>query len=309
MGWKTRAGHAYFYRIRRENGRVVSEYIGRGELAASYAECLTEARDSQARLRAAERADLHYFRDEIAELGFDDYSLKCQSLVDAAMLASGHHRHDRGQWRRRRGVSQASETNRELAVSTGQAPVPAYLEVSNEEFSQTIERAKLGDGASLAWMRQAFIDDSSGTLAAMFGDNLPERIERILAARVTPDDPLGREALLAQVAKMRREMAGAQPTTLEKLLVERTVLSWMHLHVYELQYQFEAHRMAPAVADAHQRKIVRASRQFLEATKALSTVRRLAIPALQILIAEQQQNVFSDQPGAENRPSRRDDER
>lgn len=37
MGWETRGGHRYFYQKKRENGKVVSKYLGNG-LAAEICE-------------------------------------------------------------------------------------------------------------------------------------------------------------------------------------------------------------------------------------------------------------------------------
>jgi hypothetical protein len=97
MGWER---GRYYSRSRRVNGRVVREYVGSGEVARLAAR--TDAADRER--RRAERAAL---RAREAELDALDAPLKqLDELADlvarAALEAAGFHRHNRGEWRRRR---------------------------------------------------------------------------------------------------------------------------------------------------------------------------------------------------------------
>ena len=96
MAWETRGGGRYYYKVSRDDGRVRRLYLGTGpvaELAVRDAELRRAERQararSQARLEAAEAAS-----QELAELA--------DLLVRAALVAAGYHRHDRGNWRKRR---------------------------------------------------------------------------------------------------------------------------------------------------------------------------------------------------------------
>ena len=96
MAWEARGGCRFYYRVVRDDGRVRRLYLGNGpvaELAARDAELRRAERQararSQARLEAAEAASR-----ELAELA--------DLLVRAALVAAGYHRHDRGNWRKRR---------------------------------------------------------------------------------------------------------------------------------------------------------------------------------------------------------------
>ena len=99
MAWETRGGGRYYYAKRREGQRVVSEYRGTGFLAEAIA---TLAQADADRL-AAEREG---WQREVAEQAaldaeIDDLAQLVQTVIRAALLVSGCHRHKR-QWRVRR---------------------------------------------------------------------------------------------------------------------------------------------------------------------------------------------------------------
>ena len=102
MGWEARNGRGRYYtRSRRQNGRVVREYLGQGEAAELLAlldEDERRRRQAEARRRQAERAAIRALENDVAEV--------CK-LIDLAarlaLIATGHHRHHRGEWRRKRG--------------------------------------------------------------------------------------------------------------------------------------------------------------------------------------------------------------
>jgi hypothetical protein len=96
MGWE----RGYYYRVRRVNGRVVREYVGRGEVAELIA-----------RMDALERERRHLdalaLRHEKAELAtleadIDALAETTDLAARAALLAAGYHRHHCGEWRKRR---------------------------------------------------------------------------------------------------------------------------------------------------------------------------------------------------------------
>ena len=99
MGWERRGDNLYYYRKRREGGHVVSEYVGRGEVAELIADLdmLEKAR------REAEREDWRQEQAEITTLDqmLDEVEGVIRTLTRAYLLAAGYHTH-KGQWRRRR---------------------------------------------------------------------------------------------------------------------------------------------------------------------------------------------------------------
>jgi hypothetical protein len=100
MGLETRKrGGLYFYRKRRIDGRVVSEYVGSGDLAHLAAHWDTLEHDKQ----AEERYRLSKTRAEEAasDKALADLEQTISTLVQGILLAEGYHTH-KGEWRRKR---------------------------------------------------------------------------------------------------------------------------------------------------------------------------------------------------------------
>jgi hypothetical protein len=101
MGWETRGGAGpYYYRKVRRGGRVVSEYVGRGDMATLFA-----LLDEQAREQKAAEAEIR--REEQREEAEADARLdalvrEAEAVAADRLIGLGYHRHKR-QWRRRRG--------------------------------------------------------------------------------------------------------------------------------------------------------------------------------------------------------------
>ena len=99
--WERRErGGLYYTRSRKEGGRVVREYVGcgiLGELAAQLDAEERQRREEQAARWRDEQAELDALEAPVAEL-----SEALDLLVRAALLASGYHQHNRGEWRLRR---------------------------------------------------------------------------------------------------------------------------------------------------------------------------------------------------------------
>jgi len=99
--WERRErGGLYYTRSRKENGRVVREYIGGGplgQLAALQDEHERQRREEQAAYWREVQQDLDALEASVNEL-----SEASDLLVRTALLASGYRQHNRGEWRLRR---------------------------------------------------------------------------------------------------------------------------------------------------------------------------------------------------------------
>lgn len=100
MAWESRGAGRYYYRARREGRRVVKSYVGAGPLAEAVAELDRGERAALAHARAEAE------RDRVARKRVDRALEVLGSSVNAALAATltaaGFHRHNRGEWRRRR---------------------------------------------------------------------------------------------------------------------------------------------------------------------------------------------------------------
>jgi hypothetical protein len=298
MAWEVRGNHSYYYRSRREGGRVVKEYLGAGEAARAIA-----ALERMDRERAGEEA--RRWRQERARQDAVDALLlafcACVSdAVTAALERAGYYRHDRGPWRKRRrgrgpggtperseegsAVTLRDEVKQEKAIRAAGVPaehgervgiVQAYVtgtEKQKEKLrSQAVaivrahpEEFGLGYGSAVSPIMDLISD----------GDAV---VREILAGEVK-----------AKRAELRAECRGGTPSALEGLLIERVLACWLHLSYYE-----RAHCRAMAdrtrglsivQAEFQQKRIESAQRRYLSAVKALAQVRRLQLPAVQVAL-------------------------
>ena len=99
MGWEDRDGRRYYYRKRREGERVVSEYVGHGELAQLLAQQDAEKRAADHVANEVARAEQD--AESEIERRLDQTTVLVDALTEGALRAAGLHYH-RGEWRRRR---------------------------------------------------------------------------------------------------------------------------------------------------------------------------------------------------------------
>lgn len=89
----------YWYRTEREGGRVVSRYLGFGEVAGLIAELDSFEIGERQHTAEIERADRRAFAD--IDNAVAEHGRLVRALTAGVLLASGYHTHKR-QWRKRR---------------------------------------------------------------------------------------------------------------------------------------------------------------------------------------------------------------
>jgi hypothetical protein len=101
MPWEYRGAHAYFYRSRRaEGGKIVREYLGRGQAAEAAAREIEQRRARADEDRKAELALRQSFLvdDSLAE----SLDATASLALTAKLQAEGFHRPNYTVWRRKR---------------------------------------------------------------------------------------------------------------------------------------------------------------------------------------------------------------
>ena len=154
-------------------------------------------------------------------------------------------------------------------------PTPPALPA---EVLDVLERGNAGDLSALPALKEAF--DERPELGAVFGD-LARQAELALLALVAGSSLTAREAITRQVAELRGRLRANVNSELEKLLVERVVLSWLEVHYGDIdlaQHLLRQPGASPAT-QAAQKRLDRAQVRFLTASKALATVQKLLGPA------------------------------
>jgi hypothetical protein len=111
-----------------------------------------------------------------------------------------------------------------------------------------------------------------------------------LIRNVAGTDVATQEALRRKVNSVRDDLAGPNPTPLERILSERVALCWFDAHETDRRYVDQSN-LTFKEAEYHESRRDRAHKRFLTACKTLATVRKLAVPAIQVNLANQQVNV------------------
>jgi hypothetical protein len=166
-------------------------------------------------------------------------------------------------------------------------PVPETVPTDPEQLAAILKRAENGDASALPALRQAL---QLPELVDLCGGNLAREVEHSLIKTAAGKNLAFREALQRKLEMLRAELAGPSPTPVERLLVERVVTCWLHLHDTEVRF-VQAKDLTIHQADYRQRALDSCQRRYLAALKALALMRKLALPALQVNIAKKQVNV------------------
>jgi hypothetical protein len=161
---------------------------------------------------------------------------------------------------------------------------------SVESVKSLVDRAQSGDLTTLPALRQlfqrpGFADDMAQIIGGDFAQQLQNRILEQAAGKSL----MFREAWRSQLEVLRQELAGLNPSPVEKLLADRIVLMWLQLQDAELRFE-QATDMTIVQADYRQGRIDGLSRRYLAAVRSLAQVRKLALPAVKVYIAKHQTN-------------------
>jgi hypothetical protein len=154
-----------------------------------------------------------------------------------------------------------------------------------------VEKAQHGDEGATLEIRE--ILDASPDLAWRFIKGPGRMAESALIDEITRDKDLASKELLQhQLKSMRIEVAGENPSPLERLLAERVVATWLQVQLYDAFYAFGL-KSGTITQDEHrQKRLDRAHRRHLSAIRTLAQIRKMR-PAVQINIAEKQINAAS----------------
>jgi hypothetical protein len=154
------------------------------------------------------------------------------------------------------------------------------------EILELIRRADTGDNSALDRLREVYAEMPS---IVQWISDLQYAAEQEVLSTLGP----GAVATFTEQARrMRAKLAGDNSSPLERLLVNRIVLDWLHALKCEIQYQRRLNgTLSLEQAAFYDKQAERAQRRFLRAMTTLAHVRKLLSPTVQVNIAEQQVNV------------------
>ena len=99
MGWEIRNGRPHYYQKKRSGRKVISQYVGSGEVAHLISQLDALHAEEEACKRSLELAERA--RQDEMDARIDEVGTIIETLTQGALLASGYHMHRR-QWRRQR---------------------------------------------------------------------------------------------------------------------------------------------------------------------------------------------------------------
>jgi hypothetical protein len=175
-------------------------------------------------------------------------------------------------------------------MATQQTPARSGPQFPKEtgEIVGLIRRAEQGDESILPQLQALFDGDRGARLVEAFGGDMARTAEQLMVARSSGENMVVREALHRKLAALRAELAGPDPTPIERLLAERAALCWLGVNEFEAAAAQQLGPISIDQADYEQRRLDRAHKRFLMALRTLTAVRKMAVPALQINVAMRQ---------------------
>jgi hypothetical protein len=182
----------------------------------------------------------------------------------------------------------------------GDSPAPAMstiskgkLEVSEKTIKKLRDLLRLAEKAeknAVPEIRRILSEHPD--LAWHFVD-VAETVEDTLIEEMTREGDLATKVIMrCQLQAMREQIAGQNSSSLERLLSERVVVTWLELQLFEALYAQNMRNLTIPQAEHHQKRLDRAHRRHLSAIRALAQIRKLlkGTAITQINIADKQIN-------------------
>lgn len=159
--------------------------------------------------------------------------------------------------------------------------VPRRKRPEIDDYSEILDRAEAGDRSALPRLREILADYPD--IVEELGD-LTRIAKSALRSHFKGDGLVVSEVLEAREAALSAEIAGPNPSILERLLADQVILCWQHLRYLEIGYSRPQSRTFRE-GEYFERCIDRAQKRYLNAIKTLAQIRKLGLPALQVNIA------------------------
>jgi hypothetical protein len=143
------------------------------------------------------------------------------------------------------------------------------------EVLELVHRGQMGDESVMPLFR-ALMDAKKPPIA--FEDTAKSTV-RSVVEMMNPTDLIRREIDRREIQSTAAELAGPNPTPIERMLTARVALCWHLVNWAECAYAQNLEGMSFVKAEHYQKRIDRIHRRHLSAVKALVWVRRAQQPA------------------------------
>jgi hypothetical protein len=254
-------GGVYSYRSVRRGRRVVTEYLGAGPAAVLAEAVVVRDRAFWRKLRRAERRMIGAAVGRLEAVGrvVTDVSDRINIHFRDAMHLCGWYVH---QWSwRKRGVSVANNVAWDPKV---------------------LEDARKDEAARRLFAQAADVP----ALVERLGGRMATRVKEGLVRRMSSDAAV-REAFRREAEALRKDLEGPDPTVVERLVCERIIIAWLHVHWLDLLYFGPEEGFTHQGLEAHVARLrSRANRDYLASLKCLSLIRKAAPQSVTVNISK-----------------------
>jgi hypothetical protein len=209
-----------------------------------------DARERERRIQGRERTRTERERLVAIEAAVVEYCRGIDGLFAAWMRLNGRHLHGR-QWRRNGRIT------RRVIMSKGYESLDAAARA--EEFAR--------------WLAKGDFDG----LMLRFGGDMAHNVSCEIICKISTDT-FQRASLLLKVGRLQHELAGEDPSPIEKVLAERVAVCYLDAYYSDLLAQWNCDMI---VGDFCQRRQDRAHRRYHQAVKTLAECRKLEAQTIQ----------------------------
>jgi hypothetical protein len=145
---------------------------------------------------------------------------------------------------------------------------------ATDELARLLARAEQGDRSVLPQLREAL--GANAEVWQRYGD-LAGQAQASLVTLAAGTNALLAESLLRKLAAMKAELGGESASPLERLLVERVVMTWLQTAYYDALAAQSAGAAEARLKLIHTQQDA-AHRRHLAALKAFATAKKLLTP-------------------------------
>lgn len=289
MALENRNGNLYYYRKRREGNRVISEYVGGGEvglLIARY-EIIEQAKaEKEKEARKAAR-----FECEAADRKLDDLEKQLNKFLETYLLAKVFIR------------LQAVNGDINKMVKKKKDEL-ANIQTDFNNLIKRLNSDKPDESDTKFW--KEFVKNNPDAYFRLNG--LTASIQNDIVER--SNNFIYEEKLKDELKQMRDNLGYSEATELERLLIEQFCLNWLRLGVVERLHSgntYEKHSVETGLY--WERRLDTANRRFNRTAETLAKVKRLLADAnlkkaqetIKILRSKEMERKFLPLSGNEKR--------
>jgi hypothetical protein len=264
MALEVRNGNTYYYRKRRIGKRVISEYVGKGELAFLLYQ-YDQIEREEIEIQFTERKE---YLEKISKVDCDLVNLEkeIKTIIEKSFVAIGFYKTTSRQWR--------------IRIMIHKLEIPKGIHFEKREEIYNVLSATNKNNPN---------DKAKKDLEKVFSEypdvwekcgNIAERVKESIVYTSYQSNHLLIEATKRKLLSMRDSLGWHTSSELERLLIEQICLNWFRLNILETIHDENLKQENSISRKEHLDKLLtQAQKRYLRASESLARVRKLLAEA------------------------------